>query len=145
MRRRAESDRPLIKWRAAKEKVQFARAMRCVPTAGEAALWAHVRRRGLGGWRFRRQHVIAGYIVDFYCAELQLAIEVDGAVHDVRRDEDEQRDENLARLGVHVVRVRDEDVRERVDVVLRALARRCETVAEHHEFRRHDGGRTPKG
>src|SRR5581483_124837 len=74
---------------AAADKLLFARAMRGAPTRGEAVLWAELRGRGLSGWRFRRQHVIAGYIVDFYCPRLWLAIEVDGSVHDAQRDDDE--------------------------------------------------------
>jgi very-short-patch-repair endonuclease len=51
--------------------------MRRAPTEAEALLWSALRRRQLGR-KFRRQHVIAGYIVDFYCAALALALEVDG-------------------------------------------------------------------
>jgi hypothetical protein len=57
---------------AAGDKLALARAMRATPTAAEAALWSALRSRQLGGWKFRRQHVIAGYIVDFYCARCGL-------------------------------------------------------------------------
>ena len=103
-----------------------------------------MRKRGLGRWRFRRQQVVAGSIVDFYCAELRVAIEVDGGVHEGRRAEDARRDQDLDRVGVRVVRVRDGDVREALDGVLRALALWCETVAEQRGFRRHNGFRTPR-
>jgi very-short-patch-repair endonuclease len=81
--------------------------MRAMPTAAEAVLWSALRGRRLGGWKFRRQHVIAGYIVDFYCAELWLAVEVDGPVHQGRDIDDRERDEHLASLGADVVRLRN--------------------------------------
>jgi very-short-patch-repair endonuclease len=114
------------------------------PTGGEAKLWAALRRRGLGGWRFRRQQIIAGYIVDFYCAELRLAVEVDGGVHDARRVEDQQRDQDLGAIGVRVVRVGDAEVMDELEAVLNLLAVRCETLAERNGLHRRDGYRTPK-
>jgi len=128
---------------AAADKLLFARAMRGAPTRGEAVLWAELRGRGLSGWRFRRQHVIAGYIVDFYCPRLWLAIEVDGSVHDAQRDDDEERDVHMADLGVDVLRVRDEDVLARLDDVLRAISARCEQRAEVAGVHAYQG-RTPK-
>ena len=62
-------------------KVALAKAQRQEPTAAEAAAWALLRNRRCLGLKFRRQHVIRGFIVDFYCVELRLAIEVDGTVH----------------------------------------------------------------
>jgi len=145
MRRRAWfATRLFIKPGAYKDKLSDARAMRQAPTDSEAALLEQLRGRRLGGWKFRRQQVIAGYIVDFYCAELELALEVDGAVHDARRADDELRDDDLAALGLHVMRVRNADVLSRLDAVLRAIAIRCESVAEQAGFRRRDGYRTPK-
>jgi very-short-patch-repair endonuclease len=114
---------------AAGDKLAMARAMRVMPTAAQAALWSALRGRRLGGWKLRRQHVIAGYIVDFYCAELWLAVEVDGAVHERRRIEDRQRDEDLASLGVRVVRLRNADVLERLDAVVGQLVYDCERIA----------------
>lgn len=68
--------------------------------------------------------------MDFYCAELWLAVEVDGAVHDGRGAEDEERDDDLASLGVRVVRVRNADVFERLDAVVAELTCYCEQRAE---------------
>jgi very-short-patch-repair endonuclease len=89
-----------------------------------------LKRRRLGGWKFRRQHVIAGYIVDFYCAELRLAVEVDGAVHLAHQLQDRERDADLALVGVRTVRVTNEDVLNRLDTILEHLARCCEQAAE---------------
>jgi very-short-patch-repair endonuclease len=113
---------------AAGDKLALARAMRAMPTVAEARLWSALRGRRLG-WKFRRQHVIAGYVVDFYCADLWLAVEVDGGVHEGRRIDDRQRDEHLASLGVRVVRVGNADVLERLDAVVGELAHCCERRA----------------
>jgi very-short-patch-repair endonuclease len=115
---------------ASGDKLALARAMRAMPTEAEAVLGSALRGRRLGGWKFRRQHVIAGYIVDFDCAELWLAVEVDGAVHEVRRADDHQRDDHLALLGVRVVRLPNADVLERLDAVVARLARCCERRAK---------------
>ena len=72
--------------------------------------------------------------MDFYCAELSLAVELDGAVHDRRRDEDQERDEHLAALGVQVMRLRNAEVLERLDAVLGKLQRRCERIAKTRPF-----------
>jgi very-short-patch-repair endonuclease len=87
------------------EKLRRARTFRQAPTSAEALLWQGLRRRFVAGLRFRRQHVIAGYIVDFYCPELLLAIELDGGVHDAQWERDEQRTLHLARLGTRVLRI----------------------------------------
>jgi very-short-patch-repair endonuclease len=87
------------------EKVRRARMFRQAPTSAEAVLWQGLRRRFVAGLRFRRQHVIAGYVVDFYCPALRLAIELDGGVHETQRERDEQRTIHLSRLGTRVLRI----------------------------------------
>jgi len=88
-------------------KVALAKAQRQEPTAAEAAAWALLRNRRCLGLKFRRQHVIRGFIVDFYCVELRLAIEVDGTVHRdrMRAEYDEARSRALAHAGIGVVRI----------------------------------------
>jgi very-short-patch-repair endonuclease len=83
----------------------------------------------LGGWRFRRQHVIAGYVVDFYCPALWLAVEVDGSVHVGREEEDARRDDALSALGVRIHRVSNDDVIDRLPSVRTQLALRCAAIA----------------
>ena len=87
--------------------VAFARAMRKAPTQSEALLWAQLRGRKLGV-RFRRQHPIDRYIVDFFAACARLVVEVDGAVHDSveRRRYDAVRTAVLERdYGLRVLRL----------------------------------------
>lgn len=85
--------------------------MRKEPTDAEALLWRKLRGKQLGA-RFRRQHPIGGYIVDFYCVQAQLAIELDGGGHadEAQRRYDERRARALSRHGVRVLRVWNTEV-----------------------------------
>ena len=114
---------------ASAEKLSVARSMRAEATAAEAVLWSALRGRRLAGWKFRRQHVVAGYIVDFDCPELRLVLEVDGAVHQARVVEDRRRDEALARLGTHVLRLSNAQVLERLDDALMRTSLVCESIS----------------
>ncbi len=98
-----------------------ARSMRRSPTRAERLLWQRLRRNELGV-RFRRQVVIAQFIVDFFCRTRVLIVEVDGGVHESRRDIDEERDRMLVSLGMRVVHVRNEEVFESIDDVVRRIA-----------------------
>ena len=90
------------------EKLLLAKQLRREMTLAERRLWKALRRNAAEGFHFRRQQVIQGYIVDFYCNTVKLAIEVDGGVHGERTNYDELRDAVLARNGVHVVRISNE-------------------------------------
>jgi very-short-patch-repair endonuclease len=98
-----------VKRVAAAAKVRFAREQRQKPTPGEEALWERLRGGRLGA-RFRRQHPLGDFVLDFYCESAHLAVEVDGLTHDERRAYDEWRDEQLAIQRIRVVRVSAEDV-----------------------------------
>lgn len=75
-------------------------------TSAEAALWSELKNRRLDGRKFRRQHSIGNYIVDFYCPEENLIIELDGEVHGsyIKIEEDKERDIELSRSGYKVLR-----------------------------------------
>ncbi len=107
-------------------KRAFASKMRRNPTPAELALWQILRRRGCQH-HFRRQHVIAGYIVDFYCTALRLAVEVDGPCH--VEVNDALRDSHLSLLGVTVLRLRNEDVLSRPDFTIDRIVTTCDTLA----------------
>ena len=89
-----------------------ARALRRDMTLPEVVLWEALRGSRLEGWRFRRQHPMGPYVLDFYCPSARLAVEVDGAVHDHpdRIRHDARRDEWLAKQNVRVLRVMAVDV-----------------------------------
>jgi very-short-patch-repair endonuclease len=81
----------------------LAREMRHAPTPAEDMLWQHLRRHQLG-MQFRRQHGIGQFIVDFYCRQAKLVIEVDGAIHQYTGEEDAVRQEFIESLGFRVIR-----------------------------------------
>ena len=99
-----------------------ARRIRHQPTAAESILWASLRNRKLGGFRFRRQHAIGRFIVDFYCSDLKLVVEVDGQIHKGRRDEDEARDNFLRERGLSVLRFSNDRVEGALDEALAEIA-----------------------
>jgi len=93
-------------------KVTLARSFRRRPTKSEAAVWALLRHRGVLGMKFRRQQVIDGFIVDFYCAEYRLILEIDGAVHmdPIRNEQDSERTAHLTAGGFKVIRLPNRNV-----------------------------------
>ncbi len=102
----------------AKTKRELARELRRRMTPAETRLWARLRRGQLGGLHFRRQQIIDGYIADFYCHAAGLVVEVDGPIHASDREWDAERDQALAKRGLRVLRVTNDDVTERVEWVL---------------------------
>ncbi len=107
------------------EKLELAKAMRREMTVAEEKLWNVLRKNRLGGFHFRRQQILAGFIVDFYCHAAQLIVEVDGAVHGEQRRKDEARDRILAEHGFYVIRVRNEAVMKSLELVLDQIYRLC--------------------
>jgi very-short-patch-repair endonuclease len=100
-----------------------ARALRRDDTKAEHRLWQALRNRQLDGWKFRRQHAIDRYIVDFVTLAGKLIIEVDGATHSTRAEveRDEQRTRHLEALGFRVVRVTNQDVIKNLGGVLATI------------------------
>jgi len=94
-------------------------------TGAEAVLWEMLRGRRLDGLKFRRQTPLAGLVVDFFCAELKLIIELDGGVHRLREDEDAQRDERLREAGFEVLRFDNAAFEKNPGLVLSVLRERA--------------------
>jgi very-short-patch-repair endonuclease len=91
-------------------------------TEPEVILWSQLRRRNLNGHRFRRQHPIGSYVVDFACLKAKLIVELDGGHHSEQREADRQRDANLEELGFNVLRFWNDDVRSNLSGVLEKIA-----------------------
>jgi uroporphyrinogen-III synthase len=93
-------------------KIQLARHLRQEKTPAEKALWDLLRNRQFENLKFRRQHPLKDYIVDFYCYELRLVIELNGAYHNEKEQKynDEQRDFHLSFLGYKVLRYKNNTV-----------------------------------
>lgn len=99
---------------------EFRRELRHKLTPAEAVLWTYLQKKQLEGRKFRRQHSIGNFIVDFYCPAEKIAIELDGAAHFTLEgsDADEIRDKWLCDLGVKVLRYENRDVFNNVGAVL---------------------------
>lgn len=96
---------------------QKARELRNNPADAERFLWSHLRLRQLGGHKFRRQHPLGPYIVDFVCLEQRLIVEVDGGQHVEQIEYDSKRDSWLRAEGFTVLRFWDHDVLTEVENV----------------------------
>ncbi|MDM3857486.1 MAG: endonuclease domain-containing protein [Aphanizomenon gracile PMC649.10] len=97
--------------------------MRTEATLAEKHLWQRLKNKQMLGLKFRRQQVIDRFIVDFYCHEVKLVIEVDGEIHNYTQVEDAIRQEFLESLGLRVVRFKNEDVLFRIEGVLEEIGR----------------------
>src|SRR5512141_1278553 len=95
--------------RVAKEKLERAKELRREMTPAEKVLWQELRANKLSV-HFRRQQIIAGFIVDFYCHKAALVIEVDGDIHDLQQEEDSGREKALSEMGLKIVRFRNDEV-----------------------------------
>ena len=111
--------RIVIGQRMQPKKQAIARWMRRNMTVAERALWHQLRNNKLDGFHFRRQQVIDGFIVDFYCHKAGLAVEVDGDSHQPMYDTD--RDLILRQRGVRVIWFRNEQVLNEMERVLCAI------------------------
>jgi len=115
--------------RAASKTVATARRLRRAMTLPEVILWTHLRHEALAGLRFRRQHPVGPYVLDFFCTEASLCVEVDGAAHDnpeIARH-DERRDRWLTDRGIRVLRFAAADILDddQIGNVLDAIASAC--------------------
>ena len=91
---------------------QRARELRKAGNLSEVLFWNVVKNKQLNGQDFDRQRVIGNYIVDFYCHEYALVVEIDGSSHDDKQAYDQTRDEYLEALGLNVLHVQDVDVKQ---------------------------------
>ena len=106
-----------------KNTLTFARNLRQQSTDAEQLLWHLLRNRRLTGHKFRRQHPVPPYVLDFYCHTKKLAVELDGGQHNTEeaRAHDEIRAGFLAARGIHVLRFWNDIVLTETDAVLEAI------------------------
>ena len=92
-------------------------------TFEETLLWQQLKGSKLNNKKFRRQHSIGNYIVDFYCPENKLVIELDGGIHSTKeaKEKDQHRDENLINFGLKVLRIENEEVIKDITSVLEKI------------------------
>jgi adenine-specific DNA-methyltransferase len=129
-----------------RHNVDRARGLRRSMTDVEQLLWRHLRNRHLSGWKFRRQHEVGRYIVDFVCTETMLVVELDGGQHAEQTDYDEHRTQYLQSMGYRVLRFWNNDVLANIESVLEVILDAVASPAPHPSPLSHKGtsfGRPP--
>ena len=105
---------------------QRARELRKAGVLSEVLLWQRLKCGQVNGWDFDRQKIIGSFIVDFFCGNIGLVVEIDGSSHDLKTDYDIRRDRYLKGLGLKVLHVLDRDVRYRIEDVILEIEKQGE-------------------
>jgi len=128
------------------DQKQFRKDLRNNLAPAEAILWIQLQGRKFHGLKFRRQHGVGPYVVDFYCPEIHLAVEVDGMSHFTpeEQERDRVRTEFIASKGICIVRVMNGDVYVDMEKVLTRIERMIPAVcvADHPQPLLAEGGET---
>ena len=98
---------------------EIRRTLRQTTTPAEDLLWQHIRNKKLNQLKFKRQHSIGNYIIDFYCASSRLIIELDGEIHNLpdQKEKDKSRDENFKEMDFKILRFLNEEVLSNINLV----------------------------
>jgi len=102
-----------------------ARALRQQETSAETLLWQQLRSRRHNGFKWRRQHPIGRFIVDFCCVDQRLIVELDGIVHADQVERDNERTTLLEQQGYRVLRFTNDVVEQQIDTVLKNINQHC--------------------
>src|SRR3989344_5599755 len=103
-----------------KNYLERRRELRKTSTPEEEILWKEIRNNKFG-LRFRRQHSIGGYILDFYCFQARLIIEIDGKIHNVNREYDKNRDRYFTELGYTTLRIKNDEIHKNLTTILKEI------------------------
>ena len=121
------SDQPIVLGQRVKSiKVERARELRRTMTRAEQLLWQRLRGGQLNGVRWRRQQIIDGFIVDFYCHAARLIVELDGSIHRNQQDYDAARDEVLTTRNLLVLRFTNTAIETNINNVLTQIHTICQ-------------------
>lgn len=107
------------------EKLELARHFRKNMTPEEVKLWQALRGSKLAGYHFRRQHIVSGFLADFYCAKAKLVLEIDRGIHEQQQGYDRFREEAIKDLGVRVLRIKNDEIWNDFEGVLIRVLRAC--------------------
>lgn len=112
-------------------KIEQSRNLRMNQTPAERIVWSKLRNRQLDGFKFRRQYYIGNFIVDFYCSEVNLIIEIDGDVHGYaeRTQKDRIREEFLRSRNFEIVRYNNNEIFNNLKNVLEDILNECNMLA----------------
>lgn len=111
--------KPLLPYR--EDLIEKARKLRKKSTPGERAMWNVLRRKQVLGFEFRRQRPIDCFILDFYCKECMLAIEIDGSSHYYKQEYDNWRQKKLESMGVKFLRFSESDAKKHTESVVKEI------------------------
>ena len=128
-------DNIIIGQKVTPEKVKLAKELRQNMTPAEKILWQHLRAKRFQGLKFRRQQIIEGFIVDFYCHSLGLVIEVDGKIHEQQKDYDAAREKIIAAKELVVLRFSNQQITENIELVLKTIAKKIEDIKNSTKLR----------
>ena len=97
-------------------------------TKAEELLWQKIRKRQICNKRFLRQYSVGKYVIDFYCPEIKLAIEVDGVTHNSNEEinYDKYRQQEIENLGIKFLRFRNEEIFNDIDMIVLKIKEMCE-------------------
>ncbi len=107
-------------------KLKRAKELRRDMTPAEKVLWQHVRGNKLAGYHFRRQQVIAGFIVDFYCDAAKLVVEIDGEIHDYNQEMDTDRENVLKINQLRILRIKNKEIFDNLPKALERILTACQ-------------------
>jgi len=96
-------------------KKEFARNLRKESTPEEKKVWEALRNRKFMGLKFRRQHVLKGFVVDFYCHSLNLSIEIDGKIHEKQAEYDLLRQALIEEKGIRFIRMTNQEINHNIE------------------------------
>ena len=105
-----------------KKHTNYSRSNRKEQTDAEKLLWFHLRRKQILGMKFRRQYPVDNYILDFYCHEKRIAIELDGSQHLQNREYDEKRTRLLQKYDIQTIRFWDNEVLQNIEGILQVIS-----------------------
>jgi very-short-patch-repair endonuclease len=125
-----------------RKTITRARKLRKKMTIQEQLLWTRIRRRQILGKHFRKQHPFGFYILDFYCNEAKLGIEVDGEIHQLREVYDKQRTEYLEACGINIIRFDNKEIESEIERVIKTIE---DQIVSHTETDLSPLGETGKG
>ena len=114
----------------APERFERSKELRRLMTPAEKKLWQYLRAGHLDGFHFRRQQVIGRFIVDFYCHQANLVVEVDGGVHLEQAEYDRERDTYLQSHGFDILRFTNQEVNRSLETVLAVILQACDRRKE---------------
>ncbi len=108
-----------------RKKLQRAKELRQEMTEEEIILWDRLRANQLGGFHFRRQQIIDGFLIDFYCHAADLILEIDGKIHERQVAYDAERSKILSARGLRIMRIKNEDIHNDLQRVLAQILNAC--------------------